>query len=235
MKKGKLYLLPVTISDEPISNSITANEIEIVNQLEVFICEEIRSCRRFIRKCNPQRDLEQIRIFVLNEHSDKSGIPALLNPLLEGFNVGLMSEAGCPGIADPGAEIVKLAHQKGIRVYPLPGPSSIFLSLMASGFNGQSFTFHGYLPKDKQERFRKLKELENAAWKTGYTQLFMEAPYKNNQLVEDAMNLNPQTLLLISADVLGQSEYIRVMPIENWAKNKPDLHKKPCIFGISKP
>jgi 16S rRNA (cytidine1402-2'-O)-methyltransferase len=182
-----------------------------------------------------EKKQSELILFSLNKHTDSKEHQEFIKPLLEGKNIGLMSEAGCPGIADPGAAIVKIAHEKGIKVIPLVGPSSILLALMASGMNGQSFTFNGYLPIDKSEKKATLKQLEKLSFDKNQSQLFIETPYRNNKLLEDILEtLQPNTLLCIACDITLPSEFIKTLPINNWKKQKIDLHNRPCIFIIHK-
>lgn len=184
----------------------------------------------------PEKKQATLNLFELNKHTDASEIQSFLTPLLDGKDMGLMSDAGCPGVADPGAAIVALAHEKGIKVVPLVGPSSILLSLMASGMNGQSFAFHGYLPIDKNEKKNKIKQLEKISAEQNQSQLFIETPYRNNQMLDDLIKfLNPNTSLCVACDITLETEYILTKPVAQWKKNKPDLHKRPCIFIFHSP
>ncbi|MDI1354192.1 MAG: SAM-dependent methyltransferase [bacterium] len=230
---GKLYLFPVSIGTEDLLRQLPAYNLELIRTLNKFIAEDAKTARRFLKSCGyPQ--LDKAEILLLNEHTKSGELSDLMSDLLEGQNVGLMSDAGCPGIADPGAEVVRLAHQKGIEVVPLVGPSSIVLSIMASGFNGQNFAFVGYLPIEKPQKIKKLKELEQLALKQHQAQFFIETPYRNEQMFETALEcLGPHTLLLMGKDLNSEGQVIRAKTIADWRKGpKPALHKVPVVFGI---
>jgi 16S rRNA (cytidine1402-2'-O)-methyltransferase len=232
---GKLYLLPVPISDETAPGFIPDYNFTIINSLTKFIAEDAKTARRFL-KWFGYKTIETAEIILLNEHTKAGDIGALIKPLLQGENVGLMSDAGCPGIADPGAEVVKLAHQKNIKVIPLTGPSSIVLSIMASGFNGQNFAFVGYLPIDKPQKIKRLKELEQLAMKQSQAQFFIETPYRNEQMFETLLaTLAPQTLLFIGKDITSPNQLLSSKSIADWKRSaKPEMHKVPVVFGIYK-
>lgn len=233
-KNGKLFLIPVPISDESGLQHIPADNLDLVRSLTHFIVEDAKTARRFL-KLFGYSPLEKADLLLLNEHTDSRDFTALLEPLLKGQNVGLMSDAGCPGIADPGAEVVKIAHKKGIEVVPLVGPSSIVLSIMSSGFTGQNFAFVGYLPIEKPVKARRIKELEQLAMK-GQAQFFIETPYRNEQLFEMLLStLNPQTVLFIGKDITSHSQYLKSATILEWKNlQKPALNKIPAVFGIYK-
>lgn len=235
MPSGTLYLFPVTLGDTEISSVIPAFNIELIKTISVFIAEDAKNTRRFLKQCG-YPDLNAAEIFLLNEHTRSSELPALLNGLFQGKNIGLLSDAGCPGIADPGAEVVKLAHQKGIRVVPLVGPSSIVLSIMASGFNGQNFAFNGYLPIEKPSRTKRIKELEQLMYKNNQAQFFIETPYRNMALFDDLLsNLNGETMLCLGVNLTTANESIVAKSISGWKKGpKPELNKIPAVFGIYK-
>jgi len=228
---GKLYLLPSSLGEKTI-HGIPAYNIEIMDQLHFFIAERAKTARHFIKACIPDKDLSPLKIFELNKRTAVEAIPGFLAPALEGHDVGLLSEAGCPGVADPGAEIVRLAHEKGIPVIPLTGPSSILLALMASGMNGQQFCFNGYLSPKKPELAKELKKAEQISKQQNQTQLFIETPYRNNQFVETALSsLSPNTQFCIAADLTLPQEFIKTLRIEEWKKKqRPDLHKRLAIF-----
>lgn len=232
---GKLYLLPVPISDEAINNFIPEYNHTVVRGLTDFIAEDAKTARRFLKWFGYLK-IENADIVLLNEHTKSNNVLELIQPLLEGKNVGLMSDAGCPGIADPGAEVVKLAHQKNIEVIPLVGPSSIVLSIMASGFNGQNFAFVGYLPIDKPLRFKRIKELEQFAIKHHQAQFFIETPYRNEQLLEALLSsLSPETFLFIGKDITSQHQFLQSKTVFEWCKSaKPNINKVPVVFGIYK-
>lgn len=233
MPKGILYLLPVTLGETPVKQVLPEFNIELTRSLTFFICENAKSARAYLKSCQ-YSDISQAQISELNEHTRNTDLTSLLRPLLDGNNVGLMSDAGCPGIADPGAEVVKLAHQKQIKVVPLVGPSSILLTAMASGFNGQNFAFNGYLPIEKPQRVKRIKELELMAVKSRQSQFFIETPYRNTGLWEDLLqHLNPNTLLCLGIDVTTEKEITITKTVAEWkAGEKPVIHKVPVVFGI---
>lgn len=235
MPSGTLYLFPVTLGETEISPVIPAFNIELIKTISVFIAEDAKSARRFLKQCG-YTDLNKAEILLLNEHTKQGDISSLLSPLLKGINVGLMSDVGCPGIADPGAEVVKHAHKKGIKVVPLVGPSSIVLSIMASGFNGQNFAFNGYLPIEKPQRTKKIKELEQLMNKNNQAQFFIETPYRNIALFDDLLgNLNPETALCLGINLTTASEKIITRTVSDWKKTgKPEMNKIPAVFGIYK-
>ncbi len=231
-KFGTLYFIPVTLGDDNLEQALPAEVIRITQQLEVFVVENEKTARHFLGLMKTQKPVRELTLMTLNEHTEEKSIPALLSPLLAGKDVGLMSEAGCPGIADPGAKLAALAHQKGIRVAPLVGPSSILLSLMASGFNGQRFTFLGYLPADKAARIQRLKEIEKHSQKHSETQIFIETPYRNQHLLADILaHGHPETKLCIACNISLADELIISRSIKAWKQQPlPDLHKKPAVF-----
>ncbi len=231
---GKVYLVPVPIGDEEIKSSIPGNVKEVVDCLNYFIVENVRTARRFIRKLSKDKDIDSITFFTLNKNTPTTKIAEFLNPAIQGNNIGIISEAGVPGVADPGGEIVSLAHKRDIEVIPLVGPSSIILALMASGFNGQNFAFRGYLPIKKHERIQALKRIEKTSKTEKQTQIFMEAPYRNNQLLSailDACDNN--TALCIASNITSSNEFIKTKIIGEWKKHIPDLNKQPTIFLLS--
>jgi len=230
--KGTLYLIPVTLGDDIISKALPPDVVGIAQNLDTFIVENEKTARRFLSAIKATKPVRELNLLVLNEHTTDKELPALLAPLLQGKNVGLMSEAGCPGIADPGAQLAALAHRQDIRVMPLVGPSSILLSLMASGFNGQRFTFLGYIPSDKGARVLKLKEIEKNSQRLNETQIFIETPYRNQHLLEDILaNCNPATKLCVARNVSLQTELIISKSIATWKQLElPDLHKQPTVF-----
>jgi 16S rRNA (cytidine1402-2'-O)-methyltransferase len=234
MPKGTLYLLPSGMGNNTASRIIPAYNVEVMATLKHFIVENGKTARAFLKDTVPGIVLQERNYYELNNHTHPNEYLALVKPLLAGEDVGLMSEAGCPGIADPGAEVVKIAHAQNIKVVPLVGPSSIFMALMASGFNGQSFAFNGYLPKDKSERKNKLKELERLANTRNQSQLFIETPYRNEQLWQELLqHLSPAMKILVACDITTDKEFIRSHYVADWKKGPaPDISKKPCIFGI---
>ncbi len=234
MAKGKLYMIPTTLGDCKPTKVLPLSVKETISQLDEFIVENGKTARAFLKLMEIPTPQNALKIHVLNKHTEPQELFGFLDACRQGENVGLISEAGCPGVADPGAEITNIAHKEDIQIIPLVGPSSILLSLMASGMNGQSFTFHGYLPIDKQDVKRRLKELEQTSKRNNQTQLFIETPYRNNKLLDVLLqNLQNQTKLCIACDISLSTEYIKTKTIEAWKKcKKPDLHKRPCIFLI---
>ncbi|PCI96544.1 MAG: SAM-dependent methyltransferase [Flavobacteriales bacterium] len=231
--KGTLYMIPITLGETPINQVIPEFNNNIINEIDVYIVENIKTARRFLKRAGILKPINELSFFELNKKTKITELPTFLNPIAEGKNIGVLSEAGCPGIADPGADIVALAQQQKIKVVPLIGPSSILLALMASGFNGQSFCFNGYLPKDQKDRTRKLKELEKTAKNRQQTQLFIETPYRNTHVLEDLLkNCFSSTKLCIAIDITLPSEQIYTKTIEEWKKTKINLQKRPCIFLI---
>ena len=203
----------------------------MIGRLDYFLVENVRTARRFVSSLKLGRKIEELHFEMLDKNTPAHEVEAICNPLVNGRDMGVMSEAGCPGIADPGHLAVSFAHRHDITVVPLSGPSSIFMALMSSGFNGQSFVFHGYLPIDRQQRKNALKSMEQEAVRKGQTQIFMETPYRNDKLLADILKTcHPQTLLCVASDITGPDEIIRTMSIKNWQKSMPDLHKRPTIF-----
>ena len=235
MKTPTLYLIPVTMGDTPIDKVLPKYNTEIINSLSFFIVENIRSARRFLKKCNPEIDIDALTFYELNKRTLSKDIANFLNPIRTGESIGVISEAGCPAIADPGADVVAIAQKENYKVVPLVGPSSILMSLMASGFNGQSFAFHGYLPIETNERIRELKELENKVYRDNQTQIFIETPYRNNKMAEDILeNCKPQTKLCIAMNITCDNETIITKKVGAWRGKLPDMHKQPCVFLIYK-
>lgn len=235
MAFGTLYLIPVPLAESSASKSFTPYLVDTINQIKEYIVENSKTARRFLKEAGLQTPQSELIVHDYGKHNRDINTNDFFTGLLAGNDVGLMSEAGCPGIADPGAEIVALAHQKGIKVVPLVGPSSILLAIMASGFNGQSFTFHGYLPIDKLQRAGKIKELESLAEQNNQTQLFIETPFRNNPMLEEILRTcNPQTKLCIACNLTAEDELVQTKTISEWKKQVPDLHKKPAIFLLYK-
>ncbi len=230
-----LYLIPVTLGETPPNQVIPLYNTEIISGISFFIVENIRTARRFLKSVLPDIDIDTLTFFTLNKHTSPNEVATFLQPLAEGKNVGIISEAGCPAIADPGADVVAIAQIRNYKVVPLVGPSSILLALMASGFNGQSFTFHGYLPIDSNERNKMFKILEQRILSNNQTQIFIETPFRNHKMLEDIIqNCHPQTKLCIAADITCQSEFIKTKTVQEWKKQLPDLNKRPCIFLLYK-
>ncbi len=232
---GKLYLIPTTLGEMNPEDVLPQTIKRSIDFIDHYIVENEKTARRFIKSVYPEKKQPELKISVLNKHTETSEHLTFIKPLLEGQHIGLMSEAGCPGVADPGAAIVKLAHEKGIQVVPLVGPSSILLAIMASGMNGQSFAFNGYLPIDKSEKKQALKNFEKLSSDKNQSQLFIETPYRNNKLFEDLLQtLQPGTHLCIACDITLPTEFIKTRTVNEWKKNKADLHNRPCIFIIHK-
>lgn len=232
---GKLYLIPTTLGEMNPEDVLPQTIKRSIDFIDHYIVENEKTARRFIKSVHPEKKQPDLKISVLNKHTETHEYQEFIKPLLNGQNIGLMSEAGCPGVADPGAVIVKLAHEKGIQVVPLVGPSSILLAVMASGMNGQSFAFNGYLPIDKGEKKSALKNFEKLSFDKNQSQLFIETPYRNNKLVEDLLAiLQPNTNLCIACDITLPTEYIKTLAVKDWKKQKVDLHNRPCIFIIHK-
>ncbi|WP_035676986.1 SAM-dependent methyltransferase [Flavobacterium limnosediminis] len=232
---GKLYLIPTTLGEMNPEDVLPHTIKRTIDFIDHYIVENEKTARRFIKSVHPEKKQPELKLFALNKHTDVSEHNEFIKPLLEGKNMGLMSEAGCPGVADPGAVIVKLAHEKGIQVVPLVGPSSILLAMMASGMNGQSFAFNGYLPIDKSDKKNALKNLEKLSFDKNQSQLFIETPYRNNKFLEDLLQiLQPNTLLCVACDITLPTEYIKTQSVNQWKKNKVDLHNRPCIFILHK-
>ncbi len=232
---GKLYLIPTTLGETNPLEVLPLSVKKIVEKIDYFIVENEKSARGFIKSICPAKSQPKLMISLLNKFTDPLEIPDLLDPCLEGYDMGILSEAGCPGIADPGAEVVKYAHQKNIRVIPLVGPSSILLALMASGFNGQNFAFNGYLPIDKDKRKKEIKRLEKLSFEADQTQLFIETPYRNDAFLSDLIStLSVNTKICVACDITLPTEMIKTKTAEEWKKTKVDLHKRPTLFIFHK-
>lgn len=235
MIEAALYLIPVQLSDVDFSSILPANNIALVSEIKYFIVENVRSARRFLKKCNRDIDIDTLTFYELNRHTNPADIDAYLNPLLAGNAMGVISEAGCPAVADPGADVVAIAQKKRLKVRPLVGPSSILMGLMGSGFNGQSFAFLGYLPIDNAERARKLKEMERRITKEDQTQIFIETPYRNNSLIGELLNtLPPHLKLCVASDITGPNENITTRSIAQWRQSSHTYPKVPTIFLLYK-
>lgn len=231
MKRGTIYLFPSLLSAVPVSQVLPQYNIELIRTVKYFVVEELRTARRFLKACDRSIDIDSLHIEELNEHTPAEAVSALLSPVLSGNDIGVISEAGCPAVADPGSDLVAAAQREGIRVVPLVGPNSILLSLMASGFNGQSFTFHGYLPIDSGARASALKQMEGNIRRLHQTQIFIETPYRNMKLVEDLIkNLPGNMRLCIACDITGENEFIRTCTLSQWKQQLPELNKRPTIF-----
>lgn len=232
MPQGTLYLIPVTLGDDIYEGVLPADVVGIARVLDTFVVENEKSARRFLGAIKTIKPVRELELLTLNEHTVDKELPALLAPLLAGKDVGIMSEAGCPGIADPGARLVALAHRHGIRVKPLVGPSSILLALIASGLDGQRFSFLGYLPAEKSARILKLKDIETRSRKIDETQIFIETPYRNQHMFEDMLaNCQSHTKLCVATNLTLENELIQTRSIAEWKKVvAPDLHKQPTVF-----
>lgn len=229
--EAALYLIPVTLGDTPIESVLPSYNKEVILGIRHFIVEDVRSARRFLKKVDRGIEIDSLTFYPLNKHTSPEDIAGYLEPLAAGAPMGVISEAGCPAVADPGADVVAIAQRRNFKVVPLVGPSSIILSVMASGFNGQSFAFHGYLPIEPAERAKKIKALEQRVYAEQQTQLFIETPYRNNKMAEDILhNCRPQTKLCIAANITCRGEYIKTRTVKEWQGKLPDLTKIPCIF-----
>ncbi|AOW15945.1 SAM-dependent methyltransferase [Polaribacter vadi] len=232
---GKLYLIPTTLGDTEPLEVMPLSIKKVIEQIDYYIVENEKSARRFIKSIAPKKSQPSLTLKLLDKYAVEEETQRYLDVCAQGINVGLLSEAGVPAIADPGASIVKLAHQQNIQVVPLVGPSSILMAMMASGMNGQNFAFNGYLPIDKGDRKRAIKDLERISMDKGQSQIFIETPYRNDKMLADLKAiLSPQTNLCIAADITLPSEYIKTMSVQDWKHQQPDLHKKPAIFIIQK-
>jgi len=233
MRPGKIYLIPSPISKSDFNQILPYNTKSIISNLDVFFVENIRTTRRFFSKIGI-KNIEELHFEVLDKNTSIVDISRMIQMVKNGKHAGIFSEAGCPGIADPGSTIINYAHQSEINIIPLSGPSSIFLALMASGFNGQYFVFHGYLPIEKIARRQKIRDMEHQSKNNNQTQIFMETPYRNMQLVQVLLEyLSGSTQLCIASDITGENEFIRTKSVDIWKKKIPDIHKKPTIFLIS--
>jgi 16S rRNA (cytidine1402-2'-O)-methyltransferase len=228
---ARLYLFPVPLSDNPVTEVLPAHNIELIKTVKYFIVENLRSARRFLKQCDRSIDIDSLTFFTLNEHTNASELTPMLAPLEAGNDVGIISEAGCPAVADPGADIVAIAQQRGYTVVPLVGPSSILMGVMASGFNGQSFAFNGYLPIDQGARTARLKELERRIIREHQTQIFIETPYRNNRLIAELCRSLPGNMrLCVASDITGARQSIVTLPLSKWAKREYNYDKTPTIF-----
>ena len=234
-QNGNLYLIPCPLGETPPLEVLPLLVKKAIEEIDHYIVEHEKNARRFIKSLVPRKSQSDLHFEIINKFTNTSEIPDMLNPCLEGKDIGVISDAGCPGIADPGAAVVAEAHAKGIKVVPLVGPSSILLAMIASGFNGQNFAFNGYLPIDKKERKTEIKRLERISKEQDQSQLFIETPYRNNQILESLMNtLQPQTQLCVACDITLSSEYIKTQTAEAWKRTKVDLDKRPTLFIIQK-
>ena len=226
-----LYLIPAPISDKSPETIISKEVERVIYDIQYLVVENIRTARRIIRRIAQDKNIDEITFLILDEHTKPEEIHVLMDPIRKGQSLGIMSEAGLPAVADPGAQLVSLAHKEGFKVIPLPGPSSILLALSASGLNGQHFAFNGYLPVKSFERKREIKRMEESVFKEKRSQIFMETPYRNIPLLNDVLNTcHPQLKLCIAADITGENEFIKTLTVSDWKKKLPDIHKTPAIF-----
>ncbi|MDP3312975.1 SAM-dependent methyltransferase [Lutibacter sp.] len=233
--KGSLYLIPTTLGDNEPLDVLPLLVKKVIDELDIFIVENEKTARKFIKKISPTKSQQALKLFSIDKYANQVEVKTFLDSCIKGISVGLLSEAGVPCIADPGAEMVKLAHQKNIKVIPLVGPSSILMAMMASGFNGQNFAFNGYLPIDSNDRKKSIKNLEKLSKEHNQSQLFIETPYRNDKMLEDIKStLSPHTMLCVACDITLQTEYIKTLSIEGWKKETVNLHKRPTIFIIHK-
>lgn len=231
--KGCLYLVPTTLGDNDPADVIPVKVLAVIKSLRFFIVENEKTARAFLKRCDISYSQQELNIVELDKHNPSTGIKEFLSPLHDGNDVGLLSEAGVPAVADPGSLVVAAAHKAGIQVKPLTGPSSILLALMGSGLNGQSFRFHGYIPAEKTARIKTLKQLEKDAGTFSQTQIFIETPYRNNPLLKDIIeNCNPELRLCLAVNMTLADESVRTLTVREWKQQIPDLNKKPCVFCI---
>ncbi|MBQ4914890.1 SAM-dependent methyltransferase [Maribacter sp. MMG018] len=233
LKQGKLYLIPTTLGEIPPLEVLPISIKRAIEEINHYVVENEKTARHFIKKISPRKSQPSLHLFTLNKFTEASELPSFLAPCKEGHDIGILSEAGCPGIADPGAAVVKIAHEKNIQVVPLVGPSSIVLALMASGLNGQNFAFNGYLPIDSSDRRKEIKKLERKSREENQSQIFIETPYRNNKLLEDLQKtLAGNTKICVACDLTLPTEYIKTKNASMWKNEKIDLHKRPAIFII---
>jgi len=233
---GTLYLIPTPLGDTALERVLPEETRHIAAGLNIFIVEQAKTARAFLKQLPTTTPIQQLTLLELNEHTPASALEGLIAPLLAGDNVGLISEAGCPAVADPGANLVRLAHQRNIRVRPLTGPSSILLALMGSGLVGQRFAFHGYLPAKSDERTKALRELEKRAQKEDAAQVFIETPYRNHAMLESIMaSCQPDTLITLACDLTLDSEFLATRTVAAWRGKVPDIQKRPAVFMLYRP
>lgn len=231
MSTAKVYLIPSLLGESPYNRVLPEYNLEIIRSINTFVVENEKSARKFIKQVCPEKVQADLDLYILDKDTDAQELFELVKLLDQGKTIGIISEAGLPAVADPGAQLVKVAQDKKIQVVPLVGPSSILLALMASGMNGQNFAFHGYLPIDKNERKKRLGQLEAESSKTGIAQIFMETPYRNNQMIEDLTKiLRADTKICVACDITLESEDIRTRSIKEWKNEKYDFHKRPAIY-----
>ncbi len=232
--KGNIYLIPNFLGESSTEKSFPQENITLIRRIKHFIVEDIRTVRRFLKKVDKGINIDELTFFVLDKHTRPEDIPSFLKPAENGNDMGIISEAGCPGVADPGADVVAIAHNKGLKVIPLVGPSSILMAMMASGMNGQNFAFSGYLPVEKSSNIKAIKHLEDRAIREKQTQIFIETPFRNMKMLDDLLfALRPSTRLCIACNVTCDDEYIVTKSVAQWRNSKlPDINKKPTIFLI---
>ena len=229
--KGKIYLIPTTLGNDNLLALFPQFNFEVINTIDYYIVEDEKHARRFLRKLDIKKNISKLTLFPLNKHTDPTEIPSFLDPAMEGKNIGIISEAGCPGIADPGADAVLVAHRRNLEVIPLIGPSSILLALMGSGLNGQNFAFNGYLSRDRKDRVKKLKDLEKKILNENQCQIFMDTPFRNVHLFEDVKRIiNPEIRLCIATNLTCEDQSLRTKELKDWTSKQLDIHKKPTIF-----
>ncbi|MDR0682478.1 MAG: SAM-dependent methyltransferase [Dysgonamonadaceae bacterium] len=232
---ASLFLIPVPLGGTEISQVLPSYNKSVLKSIHYFIVENERTTRRFLKQTDSSIDIDSLTFYTLNKYTTQEDLSGFLKPMDEGYSIGVISEAGCPAIADPGADVVAIAQQKNLHIVPLVGPSSIILALMASGFNGQNFAFQGYLPIKSEQRMKTLKTLEQRIYSENQTQLFIETPYRNDKMIEDILKIcKSSTKLCIAADITLKTEFIRTKRIEEWRKQVPELGKRPCIFALYK-
>lgn len=232
---AKLFLIPNVLSESNWQNVLPVSVVSAIDETQYFIAENIRTARRFLKQINREIDIDALHFSELNKFTRPEDMPGLLAPVDMGFNIGIISDAGCPGVADPGADIVRIAHGKNIQVVPLVGPSSVLLALMASGLNGQNFAFNGYLPVKPHERTKAISILEKKVKSENQTQIFIETPYRNQQLTDDLLKTcQPSTMLCIAANITGNNEFIMTKSVSEWKNTVPDLNKQPAIFLLGR-
>jgi 16S rRNA (cytidine1402-2'-O)-methyltransferase len=230
-----LFLIPVTLGDTEHRRVLPEYNLDAIRGIRHFVAENVRSARRFLKKADPSIAIDGLTFCELNRHTPPEALAGFLEPLARGESVGVISEAGCPAIADPGADVVAIAQRKGFRVVPLVGPSSILMALMASGFNGQHFAFHGYLPIDAPARTERIRTLEARIYSENETQIFIETPYRNNKLMADVVRTcRPATKLCVASCITCEDEWIRTLTVRDWKDRMPDLNRKPTLFLIYK-
>jgi 16S rRNA (cytidine1402-2'-O)-methyltransferase len=234
-EKGILYLIPSLLGDVPVENCLPPHNVQIIQSIDEYIVEDIRTARRFLIKAKIDKPIDSLTFHLYNEHSKNTDINFIMQGLLNGKNAGLISEAGCPSIADPGAEIIQFAHKNNIRVVPLVGPSSILLALISSGLNGQNFTFNGYLPKKEPDRIKTIRQLETLVWQRNQTEIFIETPYRNDAIIKDILNTcKEETLLCIAADITLPTESIKTKTIRDWKNARQLYNDHPAVFLLGR-